>query len=86
MKTTMPAVPAPRRPLRASAIKRCPSCAAPLDGGPVLFRCDPCGRSVTAADLDIEYRPANRRPVESLGADALDSNPARIVLDGRHAG
>lgn len=83
MNTTTPtlltAVPAPRRPLRAGAVKRCPSCAAPLDGGPVQFRCDPCGRSVMAADLDHEYRPATHRPAESLGAD-----PVRIAPDRRH--
>ncbi|KAB2380652.1 hypothetical protein [Actinomadura montaniterrae] len=53
----MPApAPAGARP-RIGAGKRCPSCTAPLDGGPVRFRCEPCGRSVMAADLDTEYHP-----------------------------
>lgn len=100
MNATTPTTPAafpaaPRRRLRAGAVKRCPTCATPLDGGPVRFRCDPCGRSVMAADLDNEYHPANPHPAdhpaESLGADTrrpdvLDSDPARTVPDGRHAG
>lgn len=44
-----------RTPVRAGAAKVCPSCQSPLDGGPVRFRCEPCGRSVMAADLDTEY-------------------------------
>ncbi|WP_338741946.1 hypothetical protein [Actinomadura luteofluorescens] len=54
--TPLPAVlPAPRRLLGAGALKCCPTCRTPLDGGPVRFRCEPCGRSVMAADLDTEY-------------------------------
>ncbi|MGI5322055.1 hypothetical protein [Actinomadura nitritigenes] len=61
------------RPLNASPVKRCPSCRNRLDGGPVRFRCDPCGRAVMAADLDTEYHPG---PVP---------NPARTAndLEGR---
>ncbi|MCP9951421.1 hypothetical protein [Actinomadura madurae] len=55
----------PRRPLRASAVKRCPSCRNPLDGGPVHFRCEPCGRSVMAADLDTEYHPTRHHDDQS---------------------
>ncbi|KAB2371127.1 hypothetical protein [Actinomadura montaniterrae] len=51
--------------------KRCPSCTAPLDGGPVRFRCEPCGRSVMAADLDTEYHPA----------PGAAPNPARAADD-----
>ncbi|CNE52387.1 Uncharacterised protein [Mycobacterium tuberculosis] len=69
---------APCRILHAGPVKRCPTCRTPLDCGPVRFRCEACGRSVMAADLDTDYHPA-----ESLGADALDSNPARTVPDGR---
>ncbi|TDC72517.1 hypothetical protein, partial [Actinomadura sp. 7K507] len=65
MTSTTHAYPAaPRRPLHAGPVKRCPSCRTPLDGGPVHFRCDPCGRSVMAADLDHEYRPANPHPTD----------------------
>ncbi|MBO2456574.1 hypothetical protein [Actinomadura violacea] len=46
-----------RRPLHAGPVKRCPTCRTPLDGGPIRFRCEPCGRSVMAADLDTEYHP-----------------------------
>ena len=38
---------------------RCPCCGTVLDGGPVLFRCAPCARAVHAADLDVDYRPAD---------------------------
>jgi DNA-directed RNA polymerase subunit RPC12/RpoP len=38
---------------------RCPSCGTALDGGPVLYRCATCARAVYAADLDVEYRPAD---------------------------
>jgi hypothetical protein len=34
--------------------RRCPACAAVLDGGPVQFRCQPCRRGVRAADLTRE--------------------------------
>ena len=40
---------------------RCPHCRAGLDGGPVLYRCTICERSVYAADLDIEYATPLRR-------------------------
>lgn len=36
----------------------CPRCHAPLDGGPVEYRCGHCQRRVPAADLDVEYHPA----------------------------
>ena len=42
-------------PLRAGPVARCPSCGTPLDGGPVLFRCQACRRAVPAADVDAEY-------------------------------
>ncbi|MFG2002118.1 hypothetical protein ACGFNU_23500 [Spirillospora sp. NPDC048911] len=45
------------RPLRSGPVKRCPSCRTPLDGGPVRFRCHPCGTPVMAADIDTEYHP-----------------------------
>ena len=38
---------------------RCPCCGTVLDGGPVLFRCARCARAVHAADLDVDYRPAD---------------------------
>jgi hypothetical protein len=38
---------------------RCPSCGTDLDGGPVLYRCATCARTVYAADLDVEYQPAD---------------------------
>jgi hypothetical protein len=36
---------------------RCPACGTPLDGGPVLYRCQPCGAAVWAADLDRDFHP-----------------------------
>ncbi|WP_433328219.1 hypothetical protein [Spirillospora sp. CA-294931] len=50
--------PAPRPLLRTGPVKRCPTCRTPLDGGPVHFRCEPCGRAVMAAALDTDYQPA----------------------------
>lgn len=47
-----------RVPLRTGPAKLCPACRTPLDGGPVQFRCNPCGRAVHAADIDTEYHPA----------------------------
>jgi hypothetical protein len=44
-------------------IRPCPFCASALYGGPVLYGCIPCGRSVYAADIHTEthtthtYRP-----------------------------
>lgn len=77
---------APRRPLHAGPVKRCPSCRTPLDGGPVRFRCDPCGTPVMAADLDTEYHPADASTDRPTGAraGALDSGPVRTAPDGRH--
>ncbi len=40
---------------RAPAKKRCPRCTTALDGGPVLFHCPTCKKSVYAADLDNEF-------------------------------
>lgn len=57
--TTLVYAAAPRRTLHAGPVKRCPTCRTPLDGGPVRFRCHPCGASVMAADLDTEYHPAH---------------------------
>lgn len=58
-----------RRPaLPVGSVKLCPSCRTVLDGGPVRYRCEPCGKSVMAADLDNEFHAgranaiaANRR-------------------------
>ena len=51
----------PNLPLRAGLLARCPRCGAPLDGGPVLYRCETCHRAVAAADVDTEYHaPAGR--------------------------
>ena len=36
-------------------LAQCPGCGTPLDGGPVLYRCQACHRAVLAADVDIEY-------------------------------
>ncbi|WP_255708071.1 hypothetical protein [Microtetraspora sp. AC03309] len=38
----------------------CPRCDTALDGGPVLFRCDTCKKSVYAADLRTECEVAAR--------------------------
>lgn len=38
-------------------VRRCPSCGMVLDGGPVVFWCAGCGRSVQAADVDVAFRP-----------------------------
>lgn len=76
----------PRLPLRAGMVKRCPSCRTPLDGGPIRFRCDPCGRPFTAADLDTEYHPAEPCAPHMRRSGALGSAPARTVPDGRNAG
>lgn len=72
---------APRRTLHAGPVKRCPACRTPLDGGPIRFRCDACGRSVMAADLDTEYHPADAPTGDRPG---VDSNPVRTAPDGRH--
>ncbi|WP_412516477.1 hypothetical protein K8Z49_37895 [Actinomadura madurae] len=72
-----PVYAAPRRPLLAGPVKRCPVCCVPLDGGPVRFRCEPCGQPVMAADLDTEFRAASDRP-------GVDSDPVRTVRVGRH--
>lgn len=86
MSATTPAlaltVAVPRR-LRAGAVKRCPACRTALDGGPVRFRCEACGRSVMAADLDTEYRPTADRPADR-GAEPLGANPVRTAPEGRH--
>jgi hypothetical protein len=41
-----------------------PGCGAPLDGGPVLYRCPACSRQVWAADLVAEREPAGARTGE----------------------
>ncbi|WP_019632671.1 hypothetical protein [Actinomadura atramentaria] len=41
-------------PGRVGPVKHCPTCRTVLDGGPVLFRCASCNRSVRAADLPCE--------------------------------
>jgi hypothetical protein len=46
----------PRRPAsRVGPVKFCPTCHTVLDGGPIRYRCEPCGKSVMAADLDNEF-------------------------------
>ncbi len=45
----------PTMPLRAGPLARCSGCRNPLDGGPVLYRCQTCRRAVSAADVDIGY-------------------------------
>jgi hypothetical protein len=40
----------------------CPHCHTALDGGPIVYRCAHCHRSVQAADLDVEHHAP--RPVE----------------------
>lgn len=42
-------------PLRTGPQARCPGCGTPLDGGPVLYRCQTCRQAVPAADVDTEY-------------------------------
>ena len=41
--------------LRSGPLARCPGCGTPLDGGPVLYRCQTCHHAVPAADVDTEY-------------------------------
>jgi len=43
--------------LRTRPVAICPRCSTPLDGGPVLYRCENCQRAVPAASLRTE-RPA----------------------------
>ena len=43
------------RPARLAPAKGCPRCRTALDGGPVLFHCATCNRSVYAADLTTEF-------------------------------
>jgi hypothetical protein len=40
--------------LRSRPVALCPTCTAPLDGGPVLYWCAPCRVSVQAADVPAE--------------------------------
>jgi hypothetical protein len=69
-----------RTPVRVGAAKRCPSCAAPLDGGPVRFRCEPCGRSVMAADLDTEFHAPRHAPDGAhAAADVADTSEGRAA-------
>ncbi|SFP66736.1 hypothetical protein SAMN04489713_11666 [Actinomadura madurae] len=83
--TPAPVYAAPRRTLHAGPVKRCPSCRTPLDGGPVRFRCHPCGVPLMAADLNTEYRPAGHVTGHPAGDRAgADSNPVRTAPDGRH--
>ncbi|SNS13484.1 hypothetical protein SAMN05443665_1001151 [Actinomadura meyerae] len=76
---------APHRPLHAGPVRQCPTCRTPLDGGPVRYRCEACGRSVMAADLDTEYHPADApsgHPASDRGG--VDSGPVRTAPDGRY--
>lgn len=53
----------PRRPvLRVGPVKCCPSCKTRLVGGPVVFYCEPCRRSVQAAEVpnEITFSAADR--------------------------
>ena len=64
----VPTVPTPSRspwPARC-----CPTCRTVLDGGPVRFRCAPCGKAVSAADLDTE----THRPLARIDASALTTS------------
>jgi hypothetical protein len=70
-----PHTPSARRSLHAGPVKRCPSCRTPLDGGPIRFRCEPCGRSVMAADLDTEYHP--------IAGAVLNPTRATDIPEGR---
>ncbi|HUK67969.1 MAG TPA: hypothetical protein VLW50_04300 [Streptosporangiaceae bacterium] len=48
-------------PLRAGPLALCPGCRTPLDGGPVLYRCQTCRQAVSAADVDTGYHaPAGK--------------------------
>lgn len=51
----------PRHALLAVPGPRCPECGGALDGGPVLYRCEPCGKSLYAADLDREVTAGGAR-------------------------
>jgi hypothetical protein len=57
---------APFRPIRPN-VRCCPSCAAVLDGGPVQFWCQPCRKTVHAADLT---RETTTRPLVPFGRAA----------------
>jgi hypothetical protein len=47
---------------RSRPVPRCPRCHAVPGGGPVAYRCGPCGRGVMAADIDLTYHaPENGR-------------------------
>ncbi|MFG2002095.1 hypothetical protein ACGFNU_23380 [Spirillospora sp. NPDC048911] len=70
------------RPLRAGPVKHCPSCHTPLDGGPVRFRCYPCGTPVMAADLDTEYRP-HRATGHADDGTHTGANPSHNAPEGR---
>jgi hypothetical protein len=49
----------------------CPSCRTALDGGPVRYRCEPCGQGMAAADAIPEPAPATPA-----------AEPARITFAG----
>ncbi|WP_433474177.1 hypothetical protein ACQPZP_36260 [Spirillospora sp. CA-142024] len=77
--TTVTRTPAPdasvtplaRRPaLRVSAARLCPTCRTGLDGGPVRYRCEPCGKSVMAADLDNEFHASHANATTANGRAA----------------
>lgn len=83
--TPAPGYGAPRRTLTAGPVKRCPTCRTPLDGGPVRFRCHPCGVPVMAADLDTEYHPADDSTGHPAGnRPGVDPDPVRTAPDGRY--
>ncbi|GAA0594803.1 hypothetical protein [Actinomadura livida] len=63
--------PLARRPApRVRPVKLCPTCRTVLDGGPVQYRCEPCGKSVMAADLDNEFHAPNTNATAITGRAA----------------
>lgn len=59
--TPVTVLPLRRRPRgRCGPVKSCPTCRTVLDGGPVLFHCPTCQKSVRAADVSTEFPVAGR--------------------------
>lgn len=40
---------------RCGPVKSCPTCRTVLDGGPILFHCRCCEKSVRAADVPADF-------------------------------
>ncbi|MFA1551482.1 hypothetical protein [Actinomadura chokoriensis] len=60
-----------RRPaLQIRPAKLYPTCRTALDGGPVRYRCEPCGKSVMAADLDNEFHAGHANATTANGRAA----------------